>query len=214
MTADRVVLWRHGRTAHNHGDRWQGQLDTELDDVGRVQAKTAAAVLARLVDSARSEGAPVTLVSSDLRRARATAAALGEAAGLAVVEDVRLREIHAGTWQGLSRQQIVDAGMGEQLAAWRRGEDIRVGGTERRSEASIRTADAVAEHARAQSGGLLVVVSHGGVLAGATMVLTGLPADGWRTLAVLGNCHWGVLEPGTRRWRLLAHNLTAEHTGP
>ncbi len=31
----RVVLLRHGRTAHNATGRIQGQLDVDLDDVGR-----------------------------------------------------------------------------------------------------------------------------------------------------------------------------------
>ena len=36
MTARRVVLWRHGRTAHNHGGIWQGQLDTALDELRTI----------------------------------------------------------------------------------------------------------------------------------------------------------------------------------
>ncbi len=47
MSARRVVLWRHGRTASNAQNRFQGQLARRpLDEVGRAQAAEAAAHLA------------------------------------------------------------------------------------------------------------------------------------------------------------------------
>ena len=38
----RLILLRHGQTYYNATRRMQGQLDTQLDDVGREQAATAA----------------------------------------------------------------------------------------------------------------------------------------------------------------------------
>ena len=67
MTADRVVLLRHGRTASNAAGIWQGQLDVPLDDVGIDEAGRAARTLASLP--------PARIVASDLSRAAATAAA-------------------------------------------------------------------------------------------------------------------------------------------
>ena len=45
--ARRVVLWRHGQTAWNLEDRFQGHTDVELDAVGRDQAARAAAAARR-----------------------------------------------------------------------------------------------------------------------------------------------------------------------
>jgi probable phosphoglycerate mutase len=225
----RVLLWRHGRTAHNHGRVWQGRLDTDLDAVGRAQADRAAAVLAGLV-----AGAPLSLVTSDLRRAVDTAAALARLVGVEPLPDPRLREVDAGRWEGLTRDGIAAAGMAEELAAWRRGEDIRVGVTgERRSEVSLRGAAAVAEHAAAvPPGGSLVVAAHGGVLRGSVMALLGFDPAAWTVLGGLANGHWAelVVDPGCpaerptagspagplahrrRAWQLRAYNVGAPGT--
>lgn len=210
----RVLLWRHGRTAFNHGHRWQGQRDIPLDEVGQEQAARAARALAKSVD-----GVPLRLVSSDLGRARATADALATLVGADVVTDPRLREIDAGDWEGLTRDEISAAGMDAELEAWARGEDVRIGRTgERRSEVGRRGATAVAEHVLAvPEGGTLVVASHGGVLRGAVLGLLGLDPSTWNTFGPLGNCHWAELMAGTRRegasketamtWRLFAYNV-------
>ena len=55
----RLVMLRHGQTEFNAGNRMQGQLDTELSDLGRDQAVAAAEVLAKRQ--------PLLIVSSDLR---------------------------------------------------------------------------------------------------------------------------------------------------
>ena len=42
MRIRRLVLLRHGQTEWNAGSRMQGQLDTDLTDLGRAQAVAAA----------------------------------------------------------------------------------------------------------------------------------------------------------------------------
>ncbi len=69
----RLVMLRHGQTEYNAGSRMQGQLDTDLSDLGRDQAVAAAEVLAKRQ--------PLLIVSSDLGRALDTAVCLGERAG-------------------------------------------------------------------------------------------------------------------------------------
>jgi glucosyl-3-phosphoglycerate phosphatase len=201
VTARRVVLWRHGQTGWNAGDRFQGQTDTELDDVGRGQADAAAEELLLAV-------APARIVSSDLRRAADTAGALAARTGLVVHHDRALRELHAGEWQGLLRDEIV-ARWPEGFAAWQRGDDVPVGGGERRSEVAQRVSTAVVAHAdETPDGGTLVVASHGGALRGAMLLLLGLPMASWPTFAGLANAHWAVLERlRSGGWRLAAYNV-------
>jgi glucosyl-3-phosphoglycerate phosphatase len=104
----RLVLLRHGQTEYNATSRMQGQLDTDLSDLGRQQAAAAAEVLVTRQ--------PSLIVSSDLRRALDTATTLGERCGLPVSVDIRLRETHLGDWQGLTRPQPAP---GRRVGGWR-----------------------------------------------------------------------------------------------
>lgn len=200
MNPRRLLLLRHGQTAWNAQSRFQGQTDIDLDDVGRAQAERAGELLARL--------RPELLVSSDLRRATDTAAALTRRTGLAVTLDRRLRETDAGLWQGLTAAEI-DARFGDARGAWRAGSDAPAGGTgERRSEVGARVAEALLEHgARLAPGGLLVAVTHGGAVSSGLHVLLAVPRERWPVLSGLSNCHWSILaERGGQRWVLEEHN--------
>ena len=209
MTAARVVLLRHGRTGHNHAGLWQGQLDVPLDDVGQAQAEAAAEGLGRRVAAWAEAGESVRLVSSDLSRAHETAVALASRTGLDLTTDKRLREIHAGAWQGLTRAEIAASPMAGELSAWASGEDVAVGGGERRSEAGRRAAGCLVELAASMDGGTLVAVTHGGVMRGATLTLLGLASGDWWLFGGVGNCHLVDLQPGSPRWRMLAYNVNA-----
>jgi broad specificity phosphatase PhoE len=200
VTAERVIVLRHGRTDHNHTGIWQGQLDVPLDEVGRLQAKTAAQVLRELE--------PAAIVSSDLARAWETAEVLAAATGLPVSADPRLREIDVGRWSGRTVEEIVAAGDGEVLAAWRRGVDVPAGGAERPSELGRRGAAALREHAEALGEGVLLVVAHGALIRTSVLTLLGVQQDRWQGLGGLANCAWAVLAPRQPWWRLLAWGLT------
>ncbi len=200
-----LVLWRHGRTGSNAEGRFQGQLDTPLDDVGRGQARTSAAVLAGL--------APDRLVTSDLRRAADTAAELAALTGLAAHHDPALRELDAGAWQGLLHRQIED-GWPQMHVAWRTGEDMRIGGGERRSELGRRVADALQRHAATTpDGGVLVAASHSGALRAGLLSLLGLPPEAWAALGSLGNGRWAVVERRHDRWVLRGYDLGPRAAG-
>jgi probable phosphoglycerate mutase len=92
--ASRVLLVRHGATAPNlAGLRCGGDLDVELVDAGREQARAAARQLAAW------EPSPALIVASSLRRARETAAIIGAAlGGIEAVVDAGFDERHLGAW--------------------------------------------------------------------------------------------------------------------
>lgn len=205
MTAQRIILWRHGRTAWNLINRFQGQADIELDEVGRGQAARAARVLAALE--------PAVLWSSDLSRARETAGALASLTGLEVTTDKRLREIHVGSWEGLTGDEVdrLDPELSRRLRA---GEDVRRSATgESPSEVALRVAEALTELAEAApDGSTVVAASHG--LAGRVGIaeLVGLPAEHWRLFGGLSNCGWVSLDRhrSGRYWRIERYNATAD----
>ena len=95
MTAPttRIILLRHGQTAHNQQKRLQGHLDAPLDDTGQEQARKVARHLREL-----GVHRP-TIHSSDLLRAHATAAAIQAEVGGPLSTFAALREIHLGDWE-------------------------------------------------------------------------------------------------------------------
>lgn len=199
----RVVVLRHGQTTSNARGIWQGQLDTELSDLGVRQAEHAGATL-------RSLGVS-RIVTSDLRRAARTAQIVGRICGVPVTEDARWREIHAGEWQGMSSAEVV-ASYPEEYAAMMRGEDIRRGRTgESMTDVANRTAEAVGSLVAGMAPSECVIVStHGAAARSVTAALLGIePPLAGRLLGVFDNCHWAELREGREGWRLASWNVGA-----
>jgi glucosyl-3-phosphoglycerate phosphatase len=194
----RVVVWRHGQTAWNAHRRFQGQLDIELDAVGRAQAARAATLLAGL--------SPSAIVSSDLRRARETAQTLADLTGLPVRTDDRFREIDVGSWQGLTFDEVLIRYPAEAVS-WRDGGEGRRGGGETLVEVGERAVAAVADAlVDLVDGGTLIVVTHGAAGRAVVASMIGLPTTSWRALGSLANCCWSVMGESSSGWRLFDHN--------
>ncbi|MDZ4232957.1 MAG: histidine phosphatase family protein [Dietzia sp.] len=219
MTIRRLVMLRHGQTDYNAGSRMQGQLDTDLSDLGREQAFAAAAVLAKRQ--------PLLIVSSDLRRALDTAVALGDRSGQPVSIDTRLRETHLGDWQGMTHLEVDAIAPGARLA-WRDDARWAPHGGESRVDVAGRSIPLVRELVEQQGEwGVdepdrpVVLVAHGGLIAALTGALLGLPVDNWPVLGGMGNASWVQLAGHTRadgaldsfddiRWRLDVWNASAQ----
>ena len=195
-----LIVWRHGQTDHNASGIWQGQLDTALSDKGRQQARNAAAALMAYH--------PSLIVSSDLGRAADTARTLATPLGLKVRYDERLREIHAGLWQGMTAGDVAEQ-FPEEQAALAAGEDIRRG-------VDGESLGQVAERARAAVDDLLadvapgecaVIATHGVCGRAIVASLVGLDQNlAWQSIAGLHNCHWAELHEYVTGWRIVAWN--------
>jgi broad specificity phosphatase PhoE len=192
----RLVLLRHGRTAHNAEGRLQGQLDEPLDGVGRSQVAAVAGAVRAL--------APGLVLSSDLRRATETA----ELLGLDYVTDARLREIDLGGWQGLTMAEAAGRFPVEH-AAWRAHRDVARGGGETYAAVADRAVAAIEDGQRRlpDPESVLLVVTHGGTARAVVSRLIGLPPGQTWPIAGLGNCRWSRLEGSAAGWRLIEHGF-------
>ena len=198
----RIILWRHGRTSWNLENRFQGHTDIPLDEVGVLQAREAAKVLA-------AED-PDLILASDLSRARSTAQALADLVGLDVVIDPALRETNGGAWEGKQGPEL--RAEFPNFVKWISDEDVRPdGGGETRGEVADRVVAAIESALSALPGGsTLVVTSHGGALRAGMGRLLGIPQQHWGALGGLNNCAWSVLvertEGESSHWRLSEYN--------
>ncbi|MFM8514883.1 MAG: histidine phosphatase family protein [Actinomycetota bacterium] len=199
MSANRrLVLWRHGRTAWNAEQRFQGQTDIALDEVGMEQARMAAQFLQHLT--------PDRIIASDLQRAAVTAQMLGDLVGLPVITDPDLRETFAGTWEGLVRAELMRDHAAD-FTRWAWDSHTRPGGGESRVEVAERMVRAIdRELAHVPEGGTLIIATHGGAARAAIASLRGLPPDHWSCLGVLSNCAWSVVREDATGWRLQEYN--------
>ena len=151
-----LLVVRHGESTWNAEDRWQGQADPPLSELGEEQAGDAAT---RLRDVAFS-----AVFSSDLQRARRTAAVLAGALGLDVAVDPDLREIDVGDWTGLTRSEIRER-WPQELADWSEGRRESPLGGETRDHLVERARAALGRVAAAATAGARVlVVSHGALI--------------------------------------------------
>lgn len=199
MSLRSLVLWRHGETDYNVALRMQGQLDSQLTRIGLGQAHRAAPILAAL--------RPDVLLTSDLARAYDTAAVLGEHAGVPVGVDKRLRETHLGAWQGLSQAEVEDGWPGG-MSTWRMSSEVAPPAGETRVEVATRAAQLVTELDETGYDSA-VLCTHGGLIAGLTPLLLGLPVSRWWVFGGISNCHWTVLRRRETSWRLESYNTAA-----
>jgi len=152
--SNEVLLVRHGETADNASARFQGRLDTPLNDRGRVQSHELAQAL-------RDEGLRA-LYSSPLLRAHETASIIAAAIGLEPILDERLVEADAGEWAGRLIADIL-AGERAEYARWRAADPgFRFPGGESVAEQAGRIAAALADVAHGPLPAL--VITHGGTI--------------------------------------------------
>ncbi len=204
MSLRRLVLLRHGQTDYNVGGRMQGHLDSMLTETGVEQAASVAPEIARLV--------PDRLISSDLQRAADTADLVSAACGLPVKFDARLRETHLGEWQGRTVAEIEDGWPGA-IATWRSDPAWAPPGGESRIEVVRRSLPVVEEldeeYAAGEPDTTVVLVAHGGLIAGLVCGLLALPTASWPAIGGIGNCRWAALARRSDhpRWRLAGYNV-------
>lgn len=161
-----LLLVRHGETDSNRSRRYQGHLDTHLNDAGREQSTRLAA---------RLRGAPVAaLYTSDLARAVETAGILGHALGLTPIARTDLRELDVGAAVGKRREELrgdYPALFGD---AWAR---TAFPGGESYEQMRDRLATATRAIIQRHPGQTIVVITHGGAIRAVISALTGMPLE-------------------------------------
>ena len=178
----RITAVRHGETAWNAVTRIQGHIDIDLNARGQQQAQQVGAALA---DVGLNH-----IYTSDLARARNTAAAIAQHAGFApesVVLVPGLRERGFGVFEGKTHAEI-EAEWPEEAQRWhQRLPDWAPQGGETPLQLRDRITHAVNEIAARHPGEHIALVAHGGVLDMLYRLATGQDVNAVRTWD-LGNC--------------------------
>jgi probable phosphoglycerate mutase len=169
VTATTLLLIRHGETAWNAEHRIQGHLDIPLSRAGIRQA-------GRLAECLADE--PIEAVyTSELARAQLTAVPLAERLGLTAVADTRLRERSFGVFEGLTLDDIA-LRYPEAFRLWRSRDPAWTVEDGESGQALIdRVLAALHDITLRHTGGMVAIVTHGGVLDVAYRSARRLPWD-------------------------------------
>jgi len=203
MTADttRLCIIRHGETAWNAEHRVQGQLDIPLNDTGLKQAQA----VGRALKGERFD----VVYSSDLARARQTAAPIAQLLGAELVLDKDLRERHYGIFERLTYAEV-KVRYPEDYArfeahdpdfAFRTGESLK--------DFSARSIAVISKIAKQHPDQSILVFTHGGVLDQFYRHVTGTPLSTQRGFGIpnagLNRVEYSPAGWQIRAWAGVAH---------
>lgn len=153
-----LLLVRHGSTLDNEARIYCGQRDVPLSPLGEQQVRDVAVRLAAVPLDA--------IVTSDLQRARATAAAIARAheTPVPVYEDPDIRELNLGRWEGLTLADIMEFDA-ELIQLYRtRAADCPIPGGETLARLQARVMRALARWYERYPRGTVLWATHGGVI--------------------------------------------------
>ena len=163
----RLLFLRHGETDLNLEQRMQGIPGVDLNETGRRQLAAAAEVLA---------GEGITdIVSSDLERARQSAAIVAGRLHLPFRLDPRLREQNLGTWEGESWPGLADVFGEAEVASFLTDADYAPPAGESKRSVLERVSACFEEMRAAGHGKTVLAVSHGGPLLAFVYRVLGIP---------------------------------------
>ena len=192
----RICLVRHGETDWNAERRLQGHIDVPLNATGLAQARATATNLAEHDFSA--------VYTSDLQRARQTAAEAARALELEAQTEPRLRERHYGSFQGLTYAEAQVRYPEGYRRFHERDPSFDFGEAgESLEEFADRIRTALEALAERHAGEQILVVTHGGVLDIAHRLTSGKPLESVRDFTI-PNAALNWIEYTDDGWRLLA----------
>jgi len=149
----RLYLVRHGEVDANREMRYLGRRDDPLNTNGRRQARRLAEAFTHLpVDAVRT---------SPLARARCTAEAIIDATGAAFQDDDRLLELDFGSWEGLTRKEVLGRDR-DGLEIWERDPSLPTPAGDSLELVRDRVVHLADELLSVHAGGSVVLVSHVG----------------------------------------------------
>lgn len=200
-------LVRHGQTDYNLEGRAQGQSESDLNDVGRAQAKAIAERL-RDVDFA-------VCAASDLRRVLDTAAVILEGRDIPLIKTAGLREKDFGELEGKTFQEVERDSPELFRRLFADDPDFVPPGGESDRELLNRVAAetrTLAQSAVVPDGANILIVAHGGSIRAMIAHMLNLPPESmWHFL--ISNCSLSVITAHDDGRATLEMMNAVEHLG-
>lgn len=196
-----LTFVRHAESNGNVAGTWEGHTCSGLSPVGLDQADR--------LGGWWSSAAPVA--SSDTSRAIATATRIAN--GSAVVEEAGLRELHAGSWEGLTFDELEQRSPELARHIYRERQDLPRGGDGETWSALAERLVITIGRLLADHPGDLTVVSHGSAIRAYLLDSMGMGWEQQTRLAVLPNTGIATLLLTGQGPRLRSYGITPHLEG-
>lgn len=181
MPATTLYVARHGQTALNKQQRFQGSTDQPLDEEGCAQAVLLAE---------RLPAGITRIIASPLLRARQTAEYVAKAHSLEVVLMEEFRERDYGVFEGLNRAELE----AQHAEIWGRKIvqqwDDAPPGAETMRQVRTRVEQGLKQLREQHGGETVLLVAHGFIARMLRMLLRELPEDQFHAQVMLGNAEF------------------------
>jgi len=205
-TRTEMIIVRHGETEGNRTQTLQGQSNTDLNQMGRLQVE-------RLARRLQKQPPFTAVYSSDLQRTMDTARIILEKIPAApLIPTPALREWNLGHLQGHTWAELEEKSPGVRDAFRQAGDDVQAPGGEKRSELEKRVWDCLQSLALRHVGERILLVSHGGALRSMFKFVVGVPKAP-NLLPVTSNASYNQIVCAKGAWQLLCWNDTAHLEG-
>lgn len=171
-----LVLVRHGQSQWNLENRFTGNVNVDLTEQGRAEAKLTGDKLKKkniVFDSA---------FTSVLKRAEETLQIILQEItqpDIKIYRDAALNERSYGELQGLNKAELAEKYGAEQIHTWRRSFDVRPPGGESLKDTQNRVLPYYSEHILPllKEGKNCMIVAHGNSLRSLMMVIENISDD-------------------------------------
>lgn len=197
----RFVIVRHGYSQGNKENRFSGQMDVPLDDVGRKQAKCTAEFI---LNHYRVDN----IYSSDLRRAYDTVKPIADTLGLEVIQSKDLREVDVGTWQGRLIEEIKRE-YPESFERYRKYPGLsNFGDGESYADVQHRALRFLSRTAMENDGKTVVIGTHGGVIRTLRAAWTSVKLEEVKRIPHVPNGSVTVVDYDYKTWNIIEVGYT------
>ncbi|MBQ3046858.1 MAG: histidine phosphatase family protein [Clostridia bacterium] len=200
-----AIIVRHGFSETNRDDKFAGQLDVKLTDIGHKQAQLVSEYIAKAYKVDK-------IYSSDLSRAFDTVKPLADKLGIEINTDKGLREIFAGVWEGRYLMDIANE-YPEDYKVWKENVGLaRCTGGESFAESQKRIINAIETILKNERGKTVVIATHGGVLRTYECYLKNVSLEEMKNIKHMNNAAVSIIEHDGKTTTVKAWNIT-EHLG-
>lgn len=200
----RLLMIRHGYSIANSQQKFAGDWDIDLTEMGREQAVLAS----KYFDTHTAD----VIYSSDLKRAYQTAEPIAEKLGLPIHKDRGLREITAGEWETVTFDEL-KVRYPEEFGVWCSdiGNSRCVGG-ESVAQLVERITETVKRIAEAHDGQTVCITTHATPIRAMCTVASGLTLNDMASIPWVSNASVSEFEYDNGTFSVIAINQT-EHLG-